>query len=1077
MEKDYKVMPYFNGLFDEDHICESLKCTGTNTKRVTLKDVKNFSWLAVQYSSQFWPAVQVFDAPMRVSDIHNHPEYWQYWNGCVFVDLDLKHMATEQRRYSVQYIKEKISDVLRQDKNLYAYQESRSRNGLHYIFYFEVEKSEINFKKCARIAQNRIRYAILSKMPDLFTDIEAYDSTRLNGKIVDDCSLTPTQLLIMTPYPLYRGHCLSDDDFGTIDFSELEPWELSDKELARAESTFAQDNGISQGSTIWSYNRAKWDGDYGGICWGEPDRFQLATFLFLIGMNETMADGLFYDMFKNGISGRKSNWWTIEKEFKQAWKGARKYQICKLNARYIVFAKDHLNILQYDKADAEQQQTDQQRLDEYIESHDGHKWPYMPFEADRTITLNDDEFIGNISERIEQIMKNALTEQVYIKAECGSGKTKYIISEFIKSRKAIIVCHLNSIKDSNYDNFLQTENSIEYVNPSLNDMTTLLNESKKLPHHLLLGWPQFAELLRKTKDLQDYIIYIDEAHALQYEYDYRYDHISSIVSNISKAKNLRLVSATPGAEHSLLLTDSNALRLEINKPITYTIEYFRVLNQDTNQCGNVVNTIADFIRDQYVRSNDVFAILDNRNHTKYDNLLDDLSYVRLCRDEANSDEIQHILNTQMLGKRILVSTNYGKEGIEYLDEIDDLVVLIPQYCDIKSHDVEQFINRFRRKKRVHVFFMQISLWTDNTDIELIKKGRFLVSLESAADERLPELLNDLNNRFIKDITKVDLATLIGNKSKEPLLRLITYNLDDILVNSIRFQKNLERTYPLIQQRFIPYGTTDIETSRHEEEKSVLSIRENVEKYLDVSLNLKGLIRQMRSDGLLNLRNDESNDDMIDRIDSFFSIDNVFVREDSDERLSDFDKYDRQKVTFMKKEVERIKDIIRLLNEAKRCRDVKLDDEAWSYFKLWRNRSGIINYRTAFKFAVQARDDDRGAAISRRQKVQYARDVKWMAKVVSRLRYMGKPVEYDANRGLSLKWGWIRWSEMTNEKSESEKKREKGSRVTDKFCTADGNVRFRSVEDMWKFAQAEYGYTGCLRQFRNKWKKMPWFKKL
>jgi len=91
--------------------------------------------------------------------------------------------------------------------------------------------------------------------------------------------------------------------------------------------------------------------------------------------------------------------------------------------------------------------------------------------------------------------------------------------------------------------------------------------------------------------------------------------------------------------------------------------------------------------------------------------------------------------------------------------------------------------------------------------------------------------------------------------------------------------------------------------------------------------------------------------------------------------------------------------------------------------------------------------------------------------------MGNPVEYDANRGLSIKWGWIKWSEMTNKKTESERNRKKGGRVTEKFCTLDGHVRFRSVEDMWNYAQTEYGYTGCLQQFKNKWKKLTWFKKL
>lgn len=208
---------------------------------------------------------------------------------------------------------------------------------------------------------------------------------------------------------------------------------------------------------------------------------------------------------------------------------------------------------------------------------------------------------------------------------------------------------------------------MDYLNPTLHEMKKLLDGNKELPHHLLLGWPQFAELLIKSKSIQNHTVYIDEAHALQFEYGYRYDNVSSIVTNINKVKKLRLFSATPGAEHSLLLTDPNALRIEIDKPLSYAIQYYAVENQNPKYGGKAVDTIAHFIRDQYARSDDVFAVLDNRKHKEYDNLLDDLSYVRLCRDEANTDEIRNILETQTLGKRILVSTNYGKEGIEYHD--------------------------------------------------------------------------------------------------------------------------------------------------------------------------------------------------------------------------------------------------------------------------------------------------------------------------------------------------------------------------------------------------------------------------
>jgi len=430
MEKQYSKTPHFIGLYDVEHNKKSLQITGSEVKRITLQEIKDFPWADVKNDSSHWPAMQMFDAPMRISDIHNHPEYWQHWNGCVFVDVDLKHLTNEQRIYPVEEIRKKIGEDLQNDKNLYAFQESRSQSGLHYIFYFEVDRSECNFRKCAKIAQNRIRHSIKKRMHNLYANIEEYDRTHSSGKIVDDCSLIPSQPLIMTMYPLYRGQCLSDEDFGVIDFSTLKPWELSDEEMANSKRMIRTNNGLTRDGAIWSFDNAMWDGNYGDIFWCEPACFQLSTFLYLIGVDFSMAHDLFFDMFKNGFNGRKSNWRQIEREFKQAWNGAHKYQIDKLSAKYIMFAKEHLNIIQYDKADAGQQQTDQQKLDEYIASHDGHKWPYMPFVADRMISLNTGQYIENISSSLEQMMKNALTDQIYIYAGCGTGKTKYIISKF-----------------------------------------------------------------------------------------------------------------------------------------------------------------------------------------------------------------------------------------------------------------------------------------------------------------------------------------------------------------------------------------------------------------------------------------------------------------------------------------------------------------------------------------------------------------------------------------------------------------------------------------------------------------------
>ena len=152
------------------------------------------------------PSVQMFDCDYRVANANLD---WNLWNGCVYVDIDSK-------KYKPGFDVEKVgNDLIKAliDKSsdacqyFYAFQASASRNSYHIIFYFNVEKNEINFNKCAKYA--------FEMVGDTFHRIGRDDIWSCKG-VADAASQRAVQLMQMSPYPVfYNSHIPNDfNDFG-----------------------------------------------------------------------------------------------------------------------------------------------------------------------------------------------------------------------------------------------------------------------------------------------------------------------------------------------------------------------------------------------------------------------------------------------------------------------------------------------------------------------------------------------------------------------------------------------------------------------------------------------------------------------------------------------------------------------------------------------------------------------------------------------------------------------------------------------------------------------------------------------
>lgn len=101
------------------------------------------------------------DALMRFCDVDRFPVKEQVdfskWNGTIFIDLDLDKSSIKDKDVSFHatFYNALLDNLLLCD-NFYYIEHSSSKVGLHLIFYYDIEKTEESFFKCAKYTRDYI---------------------------------------------------------------------------------------------------------------------------------------------------------------------------------------------------------------------------------------------------------------------------------------------------------------------------------------------------------------------------------------------------------------------------------------------------------------------------------------------------------------------------------------------------------------------------------------------------------------------------------------------------------------------------------------------------------------------------------------------------------------------------------------------------------------------------------------------------------------------------------------------------------------------------------------------------------
>lgn len=669
---------------------------GTN---VLVLDLKTIHSLSIDVHDM--PAIQMFNNGQRVikEDID-----WNAWNNIVQVDVDSKfffwedseflRLSEEQQKHAESEFIKRFEENLMWNyyNNYYALNVSKSGNSFKVLFYFDCEKSEENYLKCTKKAKSYI-IEIAHKL-DVNNNINQFSKiinyiSKDGQPVLDRHVFVFTQPFDISPFALYFNNedIINSDSYGQCDLSDID---LSDNnfdpkiDYVQSDYTTYIKKIQVQSSEIKHFNH--------------DERWRFYKALIVLLKNKELVDKEYESCMKSMPLGRHSlNYYLNEPKsgnwYKNYFSKDYKYYVpLELldNFGYIYKEKD---LLEY-----EPDETIELERNQYISDYTAEIKKHMIYFKTREITGND--LFSDESDYYDNI---------YIKADCGSGKSVFFKNIIKSVNKCIIVVHLNSIKEGVYKEVLKKEIS-DLVIPTTHELKKLIAE-KSLPNKMVLGWDQLKLLCQKSIDISDYLKLFDEIHNVISTFNYRNKTIWPIVQNQGLQHNCIIVSATNCGEHSIFCSD--CYKFQFNKKPVYELTFSMLLDSNTNtdEKKSAFNTINDIIgkwkiADKQISSRKII-IFDNMNHAKFARKWTSDLALHFCKENKKNGDVQDLLKTNILKKQLFITTTYGLEGIEIKNEIDNLFVFVPLYeNNITSVDIEQLINRFRNiKKTVRVIFV------------------------------------------------------------------------------------------------------------------------------------------------------------------------------------------------------------------------------------------------------------------------------------------------------------------------------------------------------------------------------------
>lgn len=572
------------------------------------------------------------------------------WNGVIHVDLDNgksgKMMALSKEQHEQLY--EAVDYALQNicpDNYLYI-EKSSTFPGWHMLFYFDCEKTDENFKKCAQYIYDIFRYKIdeyIENFSHIFSDPDCLKS---NGKsaIFDEVYKRPYQKFYLTGIDCIIHNC-----------SGYMP-DMSDIEV----SIPVKENYTPTNSYFKiEYNKnKKYDLDYN-------DRLYVITALKRFCRDRKLAQELWWNFAQNIKLYKKYTTKQFIDQFDKLWDKVK-------------IEEGHIEVLK--------------------------KYGFKIDDRVINYELNDDQFLGNILDDVIRQFKTGINMLV---VPTGGGKTtawidlnkETIRDILLQQNKSILVIEpMNSIIESKYD-----KNEIVDIRGSKKLDINLFDTYKMVVTN-------YNHLVKKTfdgfdirEDIGDIfercdMVIVDESHIMMKDV-FRADVLIEFMRTLNKyADKTKIViqTATPMMEKTLLNIKKEII---INKPLNRYIKYIFRAAGDKFDITDVICLTNYYISN----GRKVYIYWKNGSYENmkiFKEIYDtEEIYIYHKRAEGSDDMKTINISHKLDNKNILISSVYFGVGNDLNDNGKTAVIIIGN--NVVQEDI-QAIGRWRNSDDIEV---------------------------------------------------------------------------------------------------------------------------------------------------------------------------------------------------------------------------------------------------------------------------------------------------------------------------------------------------------------------------------------
>ena len=461
--------------------------------------------LPVTNSKDERSAIMRFD-----TDIFPLKEYVGYdkWNGIIFIDLDMVNskLLCEKIDAVVEDKKVKVYNADKNTKffnalidilsniapnNFYMIEHSSSRIGLHILFYFDIEKTEDNFFKCAEycidLLKNRIHnndYGVIQDFDKMISEPKVIDG--IYNRIYQKCFITGIDAYI------------NDFVSGNIDNKTLDRFVIDRKDPEPIEANYKVTNKLDH------IKDNIFDVDHN-------QRFYIYTALKKVTKDKNECNGLYAELCKKFKLYKNYTYQSFLREF---------------NYDDIDETKGRVRILE--------------------------KYGFNIDTGEIYYHLNEKQYLGDIR---ADILDNVSVGINFLQAPTGSGKTVCwtdlnleIISDFleISNKKSLLIVEpLNSIINTKYDDRVITVTGSKQFPKYFTSYAMYVTNYNKLLRKTQDGYILRPDIIEFFSNFE-YII-IDESHIIikdAFRCDVLIPFVKSLVE-AAKTSKIILQTASP----------------------------------------------------------------------------------------------------------------------------------------------------------------------------------------------------------------------------------------------------------------------------------------------------------------------------------------------------------------------------------------------------------------------------------------------------------------------------------------------------------------------------------------------------